>query len=222
MRRSHRKAPPPRTPEERKQPGLSAGRRACRAAPARQPPAAVGAGRARSSAPARRDVEPAASGPSRQPAAEARAAAAGRARNTAIFSVLTGLSRVAGLVREIVAAATTARCGAASAFTLAFQVPNLIRALVADAALSVGVRARLLRAAGAEAPARGDARASALAGLLLLALTTLTLLFILVAPWLMPLFTGDTPALDDLTVGLSACCSRSSCCSGSTAWSWGS
>ena len=44
--------------------------------------------------------------------------------------------------------------------------------------------------------------ASALAGLLLLVLTAVTLLFILVAPWLMPLFT-DTPALDDLTIGLS-------------------
>ena len=40
-------------------------------------------------------------------------------------------------MREIVAAALLRHAaGAASAFTLAFQVPNLIRALVADAALS--------------------------------------------------------------------------------------
>jgi putative peptidoglycan lipid II flippase len=47
--------------------------------------------------------------------------------------------------------------------------------------------------------------AAALAGLLLVALTALTLAFILLAPVIMPLFTGDetTPALDDLTVGLS-------------------
>jgi putative peptidoglycan lipid II flippase len=47
--------------------------------------------------------------------------------------------------------------------------------------------------------------ASALAGLLLVALTLLTLAFILIAPALMPLFTGDefTPALDALAVGLS-------------------
>ena len=57
-------------------------------------------------------------------------------RNTAIFSIATGLSRVAGLVREIVAAAYFGTQGAASAFTIAFQVPNLVRALVADAALS--------------------------------------------------------------------------------------
>ena len=48
----------------------------------------------------------------------------------------TGLSRIAGLVREVVAASYFGTSGAASAFTLAFQIPNLIRALVADAALS--------------------------------------------------------------------------------------
>ncbi|HET8953776.1 MAG TPA: lipid II flippase MurJ, partial [Solirubrobacteraceae bacterium] len=58
------------------------------------------------------------------------------ALNTAIFSAATGLSRVAGLIREIVAASYFGTSGAASAFTLAFQIPNLIRALVADAALS--------------------------------------------------------------------------------------
>ena len=130
------------------------------------------------------------------------AAGAGRARNTAIFSALTGLSRIAGLAREIVAAAYYGTLPAASAFTLAFQVPNLIRALVADAALSsafVPVFSELL-----EHKRRREALhlAAALAGLLLLALTVLTLLFILVAPWLMPLFTDD-PTLDDLTVGLS-------------------
>src|SRR3954452_20796416 len=124
------------------------------------------------------------------------------ARNTAIFSIATGFSRVAGLAREIVAAAYFGTQGAASAFTVAFQVPNLVRALVADAALSsafVPVFSELL-----EHKRRREALhlASALAGLLLVALTTLTLVFILIAPWLMPLFTDDA-TLDALTVGLS-------------------
>jgi putative peptidoglycan lipid II flippase len=92
-----------------------------------------------------------------------------------------------------------------SAFTLAFQVPNLIRALVADAALSsafVPVFSELL-----EHKRRREALhlASALAGLLLLALGALTVAFILLAPVVMPLFTGSgtTPAIDDLTAGLS-------------------
>src|SRR5215213_2824326 len=106
------------------------------------------------------------------------------ALNTAIFSAATGLSRVAGLIREIVAASYFGTTGAASAFTLAFQVPNLVRALVADAALSsafVPVFSDLL-----EHRRRREAvqLASALAGLILLALGALTLIFIAVAPWL--------------------------------------
>src|SRR3954465_3383186 len=58
------------------------------------------------------------------------------ARNTAIFSIATGLSRIAGLVREIVASSYFATSGAFSAFTIAFQVPNVLRSLFADAALS--------------------------------------------------------------------------------------
>src|SRR5207249_7052455 len=58
------------------------------------------------------------------------------ARNTAIFSIATGLSRIAGLVREIVASSYFATSGAFSAFTIAFQIPNLVRSLFADAALS--------------------------------------------------------------------------------------
>ncbi|HEY8303840.1 MAG TPA: lipid II flippase MurJ, partial [Solirubrobacteraceae bacterium] len=58
------------------------------------------------------------------------------ARNTAIFSLATGLSRVLGLAREIVAASFFGTRGPASAFTLAFQVPNLVANLFANAALS--------------------------------------------------------------------------------------
>jgi putative peptidoglycan lipid II flippase len=125
--------------------------------------------------------------------------------NTAIFSAATGLSRVAGLVREVVAARYFGTTGPASAFTLAFQIPNLIRALVADAALSsafVPVFSDLL-----EHKRRKEAYqlASALAGLLLVALGLIALLFIFLAPVVIPVFTGDnfTPALDDLCIGLS-------------------
>jgi putative peptidoglycan lipid II flippase len=125
--------------------------------------------------------------------------------NTLIFSALTGLSRIAGLIREVVAAGYFGTSGAASAFTLAFQIPNLIRALVADAALSsafVPVFSELL-----EQKKKREAYqlASALAGLLLVALTLITIAFIFLAPVIIPLFTGDefTPALDALCVGLS-------------------
>src|ERR1700733_7394886 len=47
------------------------------------------------------------------------------ARNTAIFSILTMFSRVAGLGREILAASFFGTSGPASAFTLATPVPPL-------------------------------------------------------------------------------------------------
>lgn len=136
-------------------------------------------------------------------AAETRPARGGRiARNTAIFSVATGLSRVAGLVREIVASSYFGTSGAFSAFTLAFQVPNLIRSLFADSALSaafVPVFTDLL-----EKGNRRDAfrLASTLAAVIVGALGSISALFVLLAPWLMPLLT-DTAGLDALATGLS-------------------
>jgi putative peptidoglycan lipid II flippase len=128
------------------------------------------------------------------------------ARNTAIFSILTGLSRIAGLIREIVASSYFGTSGAFSAFTLAFQVPNLVRNLFADAALSaafVPVFTELL-----EKGRRREAfqLASTFVVLIVAALTTVSVFFVLVAPYLMPALTpGDefTPALDGLAVGLS-------------------
>ena len=127
------------------------------------------------------------------------------ARNTAIFSVFTGLSRIAGLAREIVAAAYFGVSAAASAFTIAFQVPNLIRALVADAALSsafVPVFTELL-----EQGKRREAGelASALLGLILVVVGGLTVLFVAGAGLVMPLFAGSEFDPDDvaLLVGLS-------------------
>src|SRR5204862_504741 len=58
------------------------------------------------------------------------------ARNTAIFSAGTGISRVAGLAREIVAASYFGTTAAASAFTIAYLVPNLVANLFANAVLS--------------------------------------------------------------------------------------
>ena len=127
------------------------------------------------------------------------------ARNTAFFSFATGLSRVLGLVREVVAASYFGVSGAMSAFTIAFQVPNLVRALFADSALQgafIPVFTELLE--------RGERReafriASSLFFLICLILGALTALFILFAEPLMSVFApgfDDNPALKDLTVNL--------------------
>src|SRR4051812_21640106 len=129
----------------------------------------------------------------------------GVARNTIIFSIATGLSRIMGLVREIVAARYFGTSGQASAFTIAFQVPNLVRGLFADAAISaafVPVFTELL-----EKGKRKEAYelASTLLLIIVGALGALTLFFILAADVVMPLFTGDkfSQELVDLTIGLS-------------------
>ena len=127
------------------------------------------------------------------------------ARNTAFFSFATGLSRVLGLVREVVAASYFGVTGAMSAFTIAFQVPNLVRALFADSALQgafIPVFTELLE--------KGERReafriASSLFFLILLVLGAATALFVLLAEPLMSVFApgfDDNPALKDLTVNL--------------------
>jgi putative peptidoglycan lipid II flippase len=141
-----------------------------------------------------------------EPTAEAPRERGGRlARSTAFFSIATGLSRLLGLVREVVAASVYGVSGAMSAFTIAFQVPNLVRALFADSALQgafVPVFTELLE--------KGERReafrvASSLFFLIALALGALTAAFILLAGPLMSLFApgfDDDPALRDLTVTL--------------------
>jgi putative peptidoglycan lipid II flippase len=127
------------------------------------------------------------------------------ARSTAFFSLATGLSRVLGLAREIVAASLFGVTGAMSAFTIAFQVPNLVRALFADSALQgafVPVFTELL-----EKGRRREAFhvASSLFFLIFLALGALTALFVLLAEPFMSVFApgfDDDPALRELTVDL--------------------
>jgi putative peptidoglycan lipid II flippase len=56
--------------------------------------------------------------------------------STALFAVATGASRLVGMLREAVTAwIFTVQGEAINAFTVAYQIPNLIRSLVADAAL---------------------------------------------------------------------------------------
>jgi putative peptidoglycan lipid II flippase len=127
------------------------------------------------------------------------------ARNTAIVSLATGLSRVLGLAREIVAASFFGTAGPASAFTIAFQIPNLVSNLFANAALSaafVPVFTDLLQQGKRKEAFR---LASTLFWIILIVLGALTAFFILAAGVIMPLFTGPTfnAPLDALTVGLS-------------------
>jgi putative peptidoglycan lipid II flippase len=110
--------------------------------------------------------------------------------NTAIFAIATAFSRVAGLVREIVAASYFGENKYASAFTIASQIPNLMANLFAQAALSaafVPVFTDLLQ--------QGRKReafklASTLFWIILLVLGAITALGIVLSGLILPAFTG--------------------------------
>jgi putative peptidoglycan lipid II flippase len=140
-----------------------------------------------------------------EPSAPVPPGGGGVARNTAIFSIATGVSRIAGLAREIVAASFFGTGGPASAFTIAFQIPNLVSNLFANAALSaafVPVFTDLLEQGRRKEAFR---LASTLFWIMLVVLGAITAFFILAAGLIMPLFTGSafTTPLDALTAGLS-------------------
>jgi putative peptidoglycan lipid II flippase len=130
---------------------------------------------------------------------------AGRlARSTAFFSIATAASRVAGLGREVVAAGYYGISGPMSAFTLAFQVPNLIRALFADAALQPAFVPVFTELLGKKAYKEAFRLASTMLLLVTMVLGAITALFVLLAPVLMPLFApGFEGEILDLTVSLS-------------------
>jgi putative peptidoglycan lipid II flippase len=125
-------------------------------------------------------------------------------RSTAFFSVATAFSRVAGLVREIVAASYFGITGPMSAFTLAFQIPNLVRSLFADAAIQAAFVPVFT-----EELEKGNRReafrlASTLIYLVTLVLGAVTAIFVLAAPLIVPIFApGFSGEILDLTVTLS-------------------
>jgi len=112
---------------------------------------------------------------------------------------------VLGLAREIVAASFFGTSGPASAFTIAFQIPNLVSNLFANAALSaafVPVFTDLLQQGRKREAFR---LASTLFWIILIVLGAISALFVLAAGLIMPLFTGPTfnAPLDAFTVGFS-------------------
>src|SRR2546421_7046857 len=124
------------------------------------------------------------------------------ARSTAIFTLATGLSRILGLIREVVAAYYFGAAGKVNAFTVAFQVPNLVRPLVADAGLSSAFVPVFT-----ELQERGERQrawrvASTLFWLMLLFLTGPTAIFIVAAPWIIGLV-RDPTGVTELARGLS-------------------
>jgi putative peptidoglycan lipid II flippase len=126
------------------------------------------------------------------------------ALSTAIFALATALSRIAGLGREVVQASFFGITAAFSAFTVASQVPNLFSNLFSQAALSaafVPVFTELLHQGRKQEAFR---LASSIFWLILVVLGALTLVWMGVADFVMPVFTGTlNPSATHLAAGLS-------------------
>ncbi len=102
---------------------------------------------------------------------------------TALLSLATLLSRLLGLVREQLFALTLGASAEAEAFVIAFRIPNLLRDLFAEGALSAAFIPVYSRA-DTESAERGFALARRLFTLLFLLLTAICGLGILAAPLL--------------------------------------
>ncbi|MGB7684206.1 MAG: murein biosynthesis integral membrane protein MurJ [Solirubrobacterales bacterium] len=111
---------------------------------------------------------------------------------------------MAGLGREVVAAGYYGISGPMSAFTIAFQVPNLVRALFADAALQPAFVPIFTELIGKKHYREAFRLASTLLLLVTMVLGAVTALFVLLAPVVMPLFApGFEGEILDLTITLS-------------------
>ncbi len=109
-------------------------------------------------------------------------------RSTAVFGSLTMVSRVLGLIRDVVIAGVFGSSAATDAFFVAFKIPNFMRRLFAEGAFSqafVPVLSEYRNLHDRAAVRRLVALAS---GTLLVILLVLTVLAILAAEWLVLVF----------------------------------
>jgi putative peptidoglycan lipid II flippase len=121
------------------------------------------------------------------PAAEV-GVAGGRDRNlvraAGVISAATFLSRLLGLVREQVFAAQFGAGFAVDAFQVAFRVPNLLRDLFAEGAMSAAFVPTLTRAQQRGGPEAALHLANLVINFLLVTVSALCLIGILASPWI--------------------------------------
>ncbi len=141
-------------------------------------------------------------------AAAAAAAAVPRAerlntRGAAVVGLAVLCSRVLGLAREQIFAALFGGGRVMDAFTIAFRIPNLLRDLFAEGALSTAFVTVFSRTGVLEDDASAWRLANKVATLAAVTLSAITVLGILTAPWLVGLLApGFDPQKAALTVTL--------------------
>jgi putative peptidoglycan lipid II flippase len=103
-------------------------------------------------------------------------------------SALTSLSRVSGLINQIVQAKVFGAGAVNDAFEIAFQLPNMMRRLFAEGAFAQAFVPLLAEYKGQRGEAATHQLINRVATLQLLALLVITVLGIIAAPWLVAIF----------------------------------
>ncbi len=112
----------------------------------------------------------------------------GLLRSSGIVGVMTLLSRVLGLARDIVVANFFGATAGADAFFVAFKIPNFFRRLFAEGAFSQAFVPVLSEYRQQKSDAEVRQLVNAVAGVLSLVLLVITLLAVAGAPWLTAVF----------------------------------
>lgn len=112
----------------------------------------------------------------------------GLLRSSAVVSVMTLLSRVLGMVRDMVVAAYFGSSPAADAFFIAFKIPNFMRRLFAEGAFAQAFVPVLSEYRAQRSLAEVKQLVDRVAGTLGLTLTAITALGVVASPYLIMLF----------------------------------
>jgi putative peptidoglycan lipid II flippase len=115
-------------------------------------------------------------------------AKSGLLRSSAVVSVMTLLSRVLGMVRDMVVAAYFGSSPAADAFFIAFKIPNFMRRLFAEGAFAQAFVPVLSEYRAQRSLAEVKQLVDRVAGTLGLTLTAITALGVVASPYLIMLF----------------------------------
>jgi len=130
-------------------------------------------------------------------------------KSTAVIAFFTLLSRVSGLVRDLMMANLMGASFLSDAFFVAFKIPNFFRRLFAEGAFNAAFVPSFSGLLAAEGRKQAVDFAGEVMSVLLVALLVLNAIFIVFMPWILPAFAPgftDDPAKFDLTVTLSRIC----------------
>ncbi|MCW2926621.1 MAG: integral rane protein MviN [Thermoleophilia bacterium] len=122
---------------------------------------------------------------------------------TLVFAAATALSRVAGLLREMATSYVFGASSTYSAFVIANQIPNLLRSLVADSALSAAFVPVFTELDERGERDRAWRVASAVCGVIIAVLGPLTVLAMVLAPAIVTPFLDENFSQPDIDLTIS-------------------